>query len=252
MLAPVVSCSRFTAAASSWKAASASAGVESRVISVPEQLLAAGLTCLRQSPSCCSRWRTASRPARASRRGAPCAAPPTAAAPSGPAPQRRRRQREAAAQRGLRRCDNAMCGVAAYLGAFNVLQELVAEPPVLGRAVHQAGNVGHRETAPILRCGSCQRLPVQRGPARAPYFKLDHADGGVERGERVGGDLGPRSGEGAQQRALARIGVPHQADVRQQLQLKLQVPLLPRHAAHVVDVALRGHMCVVCVCEWAE
>ena len=37
---------------------------------------------------------------------------------------------------------------------------------------------------------------------------------GVAGGEGIVGDLGPRAGKRAQERGLARVGQPHQSDVR--------------------------------------
>ena len=54
-----------------------------------------------------------------------------------------------------------------------------------------------------------------------------HAQVGRERGEGVVGDLGARPGDAADQRGLAGVGVADDAHVGQQLQLELEVLLLP-------------------------
>ena len=91
-----------------------------------------------------------------------------------------------------------------HLRPLDVAQELVAEAVARVRAFDQAGHVGHHEAAVV----------AQR----------DDAEVRRQRRERVVGDLGPRRRDARDQRGLARVGEPDQADVGEQLQLQAQVP----------------------------
>ncbi|KCV19716.1 integrase core domain protein [Bordetella pertussis B200] len=92
-----------------------------------------------------------------------------------------------------------------YARARQVAQEQVAQAGALGGAFDQAGNVRHHEAA--------------RGRG------AHHAQVGVQRREGVVGDLGPRVRNAADQRRLAGIGQPEQADVGQHLELHAQAAL---------------------------
>ena len=80
--------------------------------------------------------------------------------------------------------------------------------------------------APSIRPGMSATTSWRSSPSSTPEHRL-------ERRERVVGDLrrGPR--QPREQRGLARVGQPHETDVRQQLQLQLEPSLLsgrPRSA----------------------
>ena len=90
--------------------------------------------------------------------------------------------------------------------ALEVREELVAEPDPLARAFDQAGDVRDRELAAVRR--------------------LDRAEHGRERRERVVGDLRRRVREPAQQRRLAGVRQPGHRRVREQLQPQLDLGLL--------------------------
>ena len=92
-------------------------------------------------------------------------------------------------------------------GPLDVAEEPVAEPLALGRPLHQPGDVGHHEVGP-------------RRPTR------DHAEVGLEGGERVVGDLGLGRRDPRDQRALAHVGEPHQGHVGHQRQLEVEPVLL--------------------------
>ena len=84
--------------------------------------------------------------------------------------------------------------------ALDVAQEAGAQALALGRALDDAGNVGHHE-----------RFVVAVG---------HHAQVGHEGGEGVVGNLGLGGRYYRQQRALARVGEAHEAHVGQQLELQ--------------------------------
>ena len=87
-----------------------------------------------------------------------------------------------------------------HRAALDVGEELVAEPGALGRAFDQARDVGD------------DRLPV---------LALDRPQDRRDRREGVVGDLRRRPRQPAQQRGLAGVGQPDQADVGEQLQPQL-------------------------------
>ena len=93
---------------------------------------------------------------------------------------------------------------------LNVLEEGVPETDVLVRAVDQPRNIRYRD------------------PRVIGIFH--HADHRVERGERVGGHLGARGGDRAQQRRLARVGVAYQPDVGDGFEFEQEFPLFARFA----------------------
>ena len=86
--------------------------------------------------------------------------------------------------------------------ALDVAQELEAEPLALVRAFDDAGNVGDDE--------------------RAVVAELHDAEVRRERRERIVGDLGTRRGDHREQRALAGVGLPDEADVGDELELELE------------------------------
>ncbi len=94
--------------------------------------------------------------------------------------------------------------------ALDVGKELVAEPRTLAGTFDQAGDV--REDQLTL-------------------LTLEHAQHRRERREGVVGDLRRSACEAREQRGLAGVGQADQTDVREQLQLQLQPPLLTRQAA---------------------
>ncbi len=91
--------------------------------------------------------------------------------------------------------------------ALDVREELVAETRALAGALDQTGDVGEHELTLIV---------------------VEHAEVGLERREGVGGDLRRGAREARQQRGLAGVGQPHEANIREQLQAQLQPALLPR------------------------
>jgi hypothetical protein len=90
--------------------------------------------------------------------------------------------------------------------ALDVLQEPEPETLARMRALDDARNVGQDE--------------------RAMARQRHHSQVGLERGEGVVRDLGPRGGHHREQRALARVGLTHQPDVGDELQHQLELPLL--------------------------
>ncbi len=99
-----------------------------------------------------------------------------------------------------------------HSGALDVGQEVVPEAGATARALDQPGDVGDHE------------LAVQ-GPL-CPERGVEHAQHRRERREGVVGDLRRRAGEARDQRGLARVRQPHEADIGQQLQLQLEPPFL--------------------------
>ena len=81
--------------------------------------------------------------------------------------------------------------------ALDMAEEAVAEPVAFVRALDQAGNVGEHEVAVV---------------------DLHHAEAGMQRGEGIVGDLRPRRRDGGEQRRLARVRQPDEADVGDQFQ----------------------------------
>ena len=97
-------------------------------------------------------------------------------------------------------------------GALDVRQELVPEPGAAAGALDQPGNVGDHELAVV---------------------GLERPERGLERRERVVGDLGVRARQARQQRRLAGVWQPDQADVGDQLELQrdpVSSPGSPRSA----------------------
>ena len=96
------------------------------------------------------------------------------------------------------------------------------------------------------RCARC--APGSGGPRPAPSLapsmspgmsaidggalpEVEHAEVGLDGGERVGGDLGMRPGQRREQRRLAGVGKTDQADVGEQLQRQREPELLAVQAA---------------------
>ncbi len=92
---------------------------------------------------------------------------------------------------------------------FDVAQEPMAQPRPLGGAFDQPGNVGHDELGAVAH------------PAQA-----DHAQVGLERGERVVGDFGLGRGDDGNEGRLPGIGKAHQGHVGHELELHVQPTLL--------------------------
>jgi hypothetical protein len=88
-------------------------------------------------------------------------------------------------------------------GAFDVPQELDAQPVAQVCAFDEAGDVGHDEGAEVAA-------------------GLHDAEIGFEGGEGVVGDLGPRGGDAGDQGGLAGVGEADQADVGEKFQLEPQ------------------------------
>ena len=95
-------------------------------------------------------------------------------------------------------------------GALDVREEVVAEAGALAGALDQPRDVGEHELAVV---------------------GLERAEHGLERRERVGGDLRLRAGHAREQRGLARVGQADEADVGEQLEVQPQRPLLAGQAA---------------------
>ena len=89
--------------------------------------------------------------------------------------------------------------------ALDVGEEVVPEAGALVGALDQPGDVGDHELAVVA---------VER-----PEHRL-------ERRERVGGDLGLRAREPRQQRRLAGVRQPDEADVGEQLEVQVDAALL--------------------------
>ena len=106
-------------------------------------------------------------------------------------------------------------------GALNVAQKLHAEALAEMRAFNEAGHVGDDE-------GLHLRL-LTHG---------DHAEIGLERGEGVVGDLGPRGGDARDECGLAGVGIANQAHVGQQLEFEAIEALL----AGVAQFVLAGSL----------
>ena len=94
---------------------------------------------------------------------------------------------------GARRVDQMHQGAA----ALDMAEEPVAKAVALVRALDQAGNVGEHEVAPV---------------------DLDHAETGMERRERIIGDLGLGGRNRGEKGRLAGVRQPDQAGVGDQLE----------------------------------
>ena len=86
-----------------------------------------------------------------------------------------------------------------------MLEEPEAEPLPLVRPFDDARDVGH--------------------DVRAVPGESDHAQVRLERGEGIVGDLGSRRRDDREQRALAGVGLAHQAHVGDELEHQLDLPL---------------------------
>src|SRR5215472_13652498 len=91
---------------------------------------------------------------------------------------------------------------------LDVPQKLIPQTGARTCALNEAGNVSHHERTTIL----------------VRY----HSQVWDQRGERISGDLRTCARDPGNQRALTRVGKPHQTDVRQQLELQDQLPFLAR------------------------
>src|SRR6185437_2855077 len=96
------------------------------------------------------------------------------------------------------------------LATFDVAQERVAESDVLVRALNETGHVAHGEPAPV-------RI-------------FHNADLRMERREWVRSNLRPGLGNGAKERGLAGVRIPHEANIRDDTQLEQKIALLARLA----------------------
>ncbi len=94
--------------------------------------------------------------------------------------------------------------------AFEVTEKLEAEAGAVAGTLDEPGHVGQHE--------------------RVSTLELGDAEVRMERGERVRGDLGLCAGQRRQQRRLAPIRQPDQADVGDEAQFEADVALLPRIA----------------------
>ena len=95
-------------------------------------------------------------------------------------------------------------------GALDVGEEVVPEARTAARPLDQPRDVREHQLAVV---------------------GLQRAEHGLERRERIGGDLGLGARHPGQQRGLARVRQPHEADVREQLEVQLDLPLLSRQPA---------------------
>ena len=93
--------------------------------------------------------------------------------------------------------------------SLEVREELVAEADPLGCTLDQPGNVRDDELAAVGR--------------------VDRAQHGRERGERILGDLRLCVRDQPQERRLAGIRLPDQRRVREQLEVQLEIRLVPGH-----------------------
>ena len=93
---------------------------------------------------------------------------------------------------------------------LDVGEEVVAEPGAGARALDQPRDVGEDELAVV---------------------GLERAEDGLERRERVRGDLRLRARQPREQRRLAGVGQPDEPHVGEQLEVQLDRALLPRQAA---------------------
>ena len=94
--------------------------------------------------------------------------------------------------------------------ALDVGEEVVAEPGAAARALDQPGDVGEDELAVV---------------------RLERAEHGLERRERVGRDLRLRARHAREQRRLAGVRQADEPDVGEQLEVQLDGALLARQAA---------------------
>ena len=97
-----------------------------------------------------------------------------------------------------------------HAGALEVSQELVAETDALARALDQSRDVGDDQLAAVRR--------------------LHGAEHRRERRERILGNLRPRVGDPRQQRGLARVREADERCVGEELEAKLDLPLLAGQA----------------------
>ena len=95
---------------------------------------------------------------------------------------------------------------AQHAGPLDVAEELVPEPTALARPLDQPGDVGDDELVVVV--------------------EAHHAEVGLERRERVVGDLRLGRRDDADQRALADVREPDQGDVGHQPDLQLEPALL--------------------------
>ena len=93
--------------------------------------------------------------------------------------------------------------------ALDVREEVVAEPGAVRRALDQARDVGDDELALLV---------------------LQRAEDRLERRERVVGDLRRGARQPRQQRGLAGVRQPDEADVGEQLEAQVDPALDPRPA----------------------
>ena len=91
-------------------------------------------------------------------------------------------------------------------GPLDVAQELVAEALALAGALDEAGDVGDDELVAVV--------------------EAHHAEVGLERGERVVGDLGLGRGDPGDERGLAHVREADEGDVGHELELEAQPALL--------------------------
>src|SRR5215218_6273134 len=86
--------------------------------------------------------------------------------------------------------------------ALDVPKELQSESLSLVRSLDDAGNVRHDE--------------------RPAVAQLNHAEVGRQRGERIVADLRRRGADDGQERGLSGVGLAHESNVRDQLELELE------------------------------
>src|SRR5437667_4571242 len=99
--------------------------------------------------------------------------------------------------------------------ALDVPEETDAEARAQVRAFNQTGKISNDKSASELAA-----MPT--GAA----VGIDNAEIGLECGERIIRNFGPRRGNHGNQRRLTRIGVANQADIGEQFQLQAKMPLL--------------------------
>jgi hypothetical protein len=103
-----------------------------------------------------------------------------------------------------------------HRAAFDMAEELIAQAAPFGGAFDQAGNVGDDEFMPV---------------------DADHAQVGMQRGERVIGDLRPRVRDGGEEGRFPGIRQAQQPRIGDQLQPQPERALDPRQPGIGAGVA---------------
>ena len=102
-------------------------------------------------------------------------------------------------------------------------EKLRSEPGAFAGAFDEAGNIRDDEAGVIRR-----------------FAYDDHAEVGLQRGERIVGDLGTRRRDARDQRAFAGVGIADEPDIGQQPEFQPQIALFARLAVFVLARRLMG------------